>query len=1098
MKVKRFCRECETSGIPIECLADVAKLTRKLTRGVVGGSDALVEPLSQLLRLHGLPFSRTRSFQGVELFDMQLKAFQSVSAALESPVPAVHVAVAQGVSGFANQGHAGKYSRNGQEADLPFRIIAAPRCQVIPRLVNVIRDAIAPRVGVVGAAVETTGAGDSREEKINPPPPRFCPNALAFSPQYAPAAVAVLEALRDLSFHQACAERIVKEGLLTPLPLFLCAPPDSAATRLALEVLWNVLETCSTLASSAFRKNLDGYACIATLFRRVASSLRAPDREMRNDVTAVLCLLARDEASRQPLSIQGCLRIALEKSTELELGVKPMQSRVYPESEHEFKMLSWSLLLSASRDGVCLSLCLESKLLDVACLYLDILDPSVGDGKNDGKSDASWSKSDAKGKDDGSETSARLRAPEAMLHALSPSQRAETVDQAMRLLCSLAPRIPGKFVQLEVFARTFSFVRTLCTGLQDGTMAAEMGVSLVEQALELLTRCCDHVDTVNIRLDVQMADFLLGVFAEADWTPRVRVLSVKLLALLCVGHPYNQRILRKAGGVRLLAGALSALSRDTASDVRICAAALDCVWKAVIGNARSEAHWVRAGGVESMLDLALTGPYEMRGMLLSALGDLLLNAKALPAAWEWRGNISLIWVRRAAMGFEAYLPREGGVGAARVRSPKRGAQDERLSFSEGAAKHEAERDTAANESADNKAAPSGNGIVEFLTGMWEAHRPEGPTSDLVEFLSRGTAAGASRDAQDAVQTKVIFDTIRMNGDGDFEYRLRETDQEPSVVPREMVRNLKFEFDRIDVQRSRRLNASAVHMLCSNLGMNVESATIESLIKAIDVDGDGMLDFEEILAFFLLRTAGRGVEDAGAGRSNTPDPRDVKARKQLIEAAGSVTSFGERSYDEYIRTAINGVASLLNPGRSKLRVAERRRLNLMASYQTLLHGIDWWHLCNDAESDLKMEGLEPLRSDGVWIAEQMKGVHALMERVQRYGEGYDEERLEGAQTGVLDFLSKAVQKEAKEGKQMARITSTEPMTVLRRRKIKDEIETMVAKSLDERETLKQTLRCPEEKVDLVLAQIRANKSMLRQKTLSLLEKAAEDDDADLLS
>ena len=80
----------------------------------------------------------------------------------------------------------------------------------------------------------------------------------------------------------------------------------------------------------------------------------------------------------------------------------------------------------------------------------------------------------------------------------------------------------------------------------------------------------------------------------------------------------NQKLFRRAGGVDMVRLALDVTSDELAiKGPRLCMSLVDLVWRAVVGNRRSEAIFVAEDGVDTLLNLVEQVPSSMHRQVRS-------------------------------------------------------------------------------------------------------------------------------------------------------------------------------------------------------------------------------------------------------------------------------------------------------------------------------------------------------------------------------------------------------------------------------------------------------------------------------------------------
>lgn len=588
------------------------------------------------------------------------------------------------------------------------------------------------------------------------------------------------------------------------------------------------------------------------------------------------------------------------------------------------------------------------------------------------------------------------------------------------------------------------------------------------------------------------AELLLSVFSD-DTTPSAdRSNAISCLGLLAHHHPFNQRVLRKASGVRVLASSVMEIGeRGLGSEVLLLHAAVDCVWRGVVGNPRNEAHWLRLNGMDVLLMALCTCAPEMRGMILGCLADLMLNPKAVPYFWEWRGPVQQSG--KVMSSLVPYLP--GG--------------DEKLAKSNNAlyevqAKRESSK-TSTPKQLDNSNAVAveksrpGDMAVALLLELWETHRPEEDVvTSVIDEINEQSGEKLAQHEKDLASA--IFKSIKMNENGDFDYSLQYHGK-TQTADRELVRKLLEEFKRLDTDGSQSLSATEIIPLCRQLGVNIEPRFIKALMQTIDIDGDGELDFTEILAFFLLREHRQRGDLDLLRRPKTPHVERPKTSDPITESDNDEEDIkGKKNettvFDPHVREMVHSIVSLISISHQDLTKDQRSRLNVIAHFKKLQHGLAWTKMSEDIQRELAEEGLTPIEADLDWVHSQIENFQETILQLQAFS--HDEEAaLKTMEGGVVNhFLASVTTNIAEKGRQQLQINLAKPKSVKDRKAIKDKKMNMIKASLDARATLKRTLRCRDEDVEDLIRQTHEAKAAMKKKfhdTLSPRSKAAKEEE-----
>ncbi|GAA0150204.1 calmodulin-related [Lithospermum erythrorhizon] len=140
----------------------------------------------------------------------------------------------------------------------------------------------------------------------------------------------------------------------------------------------------------------------------------------------------------------------------------------------------------------------------------------------------------------------------------------------------------------------------------------------------------------------------------------------------------------------------------------------------------------------------------------------------------------------------------------------------------------------ANES--NRITPSVNGDVEKVFKRFDTN---GDGRISIKELESILSAMGSRVSPDEVTR--IMSELDVNGDGSIdlkEFVAFQAENEGSN------KELKEAFDLYDKDKNGKISASELHEVLKSLGENVSEEDCQRMIKSVDVDGDGCVNFPE--------------------------------------------------------------------------------------------------------------------------------------------------------------------------------------------------------------------------------------------------------------
>jgi len=1048
--------------MPIRHLDKVAEITDMLTKGALEGVTLFLEPLRELIELHGFPFVRERSFEALEFTKAQLSAISALSRAMEIEDVKIHREVAVAVSRFAIQANKG-YSTNVQEKQLPFQIIA--ESEIVSRLVLQLNRAIRHPVttpvhrpsnadsarsrGSVSVATKNDVLRDMsnftekeiemEEIQTTRQQTGYLENALAWSKSYLPVTLAILEALKELSFHEGCAQLIVKADAIKLLCVILHHDPRSPLVKLAVEIIWNLLDICPSTALLDFGAKDANFEALSNLLLQLEDCYRLKDKELRNELAIVLCLLAREEKNHMSLVLNQNLNIAIYQSTKHELSETTVQGNSLSESDFEFKNSLWAFILATISCDLALSVIIEKKVPEALLVHID---PD-------------------------------LEAHPA-LKLLNDQQKVELKSRALQILMHLLPRAPTLYSKMGMHDKFTSFILVQLEKAGDGLQHMEVTQRLINLVLKSLCKVVSRADTTDVLMDVNDVRLLFSLFNDPENTPADRANAIRLLGLLCDHHPYNQRVLRKEGGIRAVASALQTLTAEGGSEVEMLQAIVQCVWCAIVGNPKNEAYWLRLNGVEQLLDTLCVCAPEMRAMTLGCLADLLLNPGAIQYFWDWKGNIGAL--ENSALSLAAHIP--NGVqtwGAGNPIKKKFKPREERK--------------------IDAKGSPA----AHLLVRLWELHDPENEVSEVLKEIDRARKSRATD--YDEKMAETVFNTLQADPDtGDYNYQTHVNGAIKSMA-RHRALDLKEKFDKLDADGSGELDIEELVPLARGLGKSVDPAMMSDLVAKIDIDGNGQINFIEVLAFLIVSEhyasekemkKNRRITPRGKARSRTRGSnRESKTSKpgasQGFATLASVKAEADVTFDEAIRHTLFAVVTLIGSNNANLNRDQRSQLKVIGSYSKLCQGLEYMHVREEFIAELKEEGLEPLESDLQWIENQKEGFEELVLKLKTFS--FDDEAAElKIQANLLEeFCGSVKMKIEEKGRALKEEVANQPASVKQRKAAKDMRDEIIKASLDIRETLKRTLHCKEDDLDSLIAQTHAAKEKMRKKALESTEK-----------
>lgn len=264
---------------------------------------------------------------------------------------------------------------------------------------------------------------------------------------------------------------------------------------------------------------------------------------------------------------------------------------------------------------------------------------------------------------------ARDIAPErsAYIASLSMLQLRELQVMAMTFLAHNAARCMGEFLRIN------GTVRALDILFHYTSSPLAEHKELVYSCTLLLNRLVLCSPIVKEIMEYENAVQTLLNVLEKNSEERTRAQGVRLCAILCAGgNRVCQAQLRAGGGLKLLVRIVAAYANprrplaglkagiaiyanlggsndsrelnDPSEDPRggdisvLIVAVVDCLVKAVVGNAASEGQFAMDEGVDATLDLLEASPYVLRTQMLRLLCDLIANPQLLVFVHAWRSQ----------------------------------------------------------------------------------------------------------------------------------------------------------------------------------------------------------------------------------------------------------------------------------------------------------------------------------------------------------------------------------------------------------------------------------------------------------------------------
>eukprot|EP00899_Mesostigma_viride_P002503 jgi/Mesvir1/12253/Mv00470-RA.2 len=350
---------------------------------------------------------------------------------------------------------------------------------------------------------------------------------------------------------------------------------------------------------------------------------RQADKELRNELLLVAHLLSKArvnmEAAREtllPLLVAAAVTPEILPFGDI---IKPFALTTEPE-DYEMKQLTWAVVGACCKaDTQSLEYAVEGGF--VACL-LSYIDP------------------------------VHLDAPGGVHSKWSRGQLRTLQAQALTLLIQLIPAKPsvlyeggasdtpdGRSEDRVMLILRFAQAMAADTGSATVTTSITGTLTLQTLALRLLLACCPLLTCQGRLGDLGAVPVCLELFSDPRNATAVRMLGAQLVSALCKAHDDNQRLLRKADGLRILTEELCALAKmEPATSLFMTVAVVDCTWNCILNNRRNLARFIAAGGLDALLTLLEATSEQAKPLLLGCIADILENPKSHVFFHEWRSS----------------------------------------------------------------------------------------------------------------------------------------------------------------------------------------------------------------------------------------------------------------------------------------------------------------------------------------------------------------------------------------------------------------------------------------------------------------------------
>ncbi|PHJ17483.1 flagellar associated protein [Cystoisospora suis] len=297
----------------------------------------------------------------------------------------------------------------------------------------------------------------------------------------------------------------------------------------------------------------------------------------------------------------------------------------------ETLQLGWLVIVNCLHDGDCRDLIRTSSFLQT---LLDFLKAEIASGGVEQRPLNTW-KLDA--------THHRVL----LLHAVA------CLRPTLQHLADQFLVLGGQSLLLHVIAtRRFPDLITdflnltlyLCVGSSASQRAcasltlSESGGNTEHEAIRVLVDCVQDVSQKGATWPLMEVSPTGGA-----WSLNRQHCALLLIAALCTDCPPARERVREVDGLRLLAdelksslAMLACVQCPTVLAYMLCI--FECIWAAIIGDARSESIFLEHGGLHAMLEALEVAPRTLQRHLLGCFTELLRNGEALVLCREWRSR----------------------------------------------------------------------------------------------------------------------------------------------------------------------------------------------------------------------------------------------------------------------------------------------------------------------------------------------------------------------------------------------------------------------------------------------------------------------------
>jgi len=187
--------------------------------------------------------------------------------------------------------------------------------------------------------------------------------------------ILMLKSLRDISSIEACTSAIAQCGFFEKLsPALLSLEAQSDRLYICVEIIWNLLY--DSAAAHRFSTEANFLLLSELLHKLLSDGYRTSDRDLRNDVLVLCCLLAKHENSRIHFARSPLLRLLLSYAAHVEgqSDSSAAHSTTAPPEDFEMKKQVWTIVSALPPEPFCTAQIVHANFLEGLFQYLE-LDP---------------------------------------------------------------------------------------------------------------------------------------------------------------------------------------------------------------------------------------------------------------------------------------------------------------------------------------------------------------------------------------------------------------------------------------------------------------------------------------------------------------------------------------------------------------------------------------------------------------------------------------------------------------------------------------------------------------------------------------------------